>query len=162
MDIKEKVYQKLDELAIKYETMDHDAVYTMEEMDNLGITAKGDVCKNLFLRDEKGRRHFLVILQKDKTVDLKKIQGQIGSTRLSFGSDKRLDKYLKLEKGGVSPLGIINDEEASVEVVFDKDLVGKEKLGVHPNTNTATVWIAFNDLKSLIEKNGNDIIYVQI
>jgi Ala-tRNA(Pro) deacylase len=162
MDIKEKVYQKLDELGINYEAMDHPAVYTMEEMDELGITSKGEVCKNLFLRDEKGRRHFLVVLQKDKTVDLKNIQGQIGSTRLSFGSEKRLDKYLKLEKGGVSPLGVINDEDASVEVVFDKDLMNKERLGVHPNTNTATVWISFKDLKSLIEKNGNDIMYVKI
>ena len=162
MEIKEKVYQKLDELGITYEAMDHPAVYTMEEMDELGITSKGEVCKNLFLRDEKGRRHFLVVLQKDKKVDLKNIQSQIGSTRLSFGSEKRLDKYLKLQKGGVSPLGIINDEDASVEVVFDKDLMNKERLGVHPNTNTATVWISFKDMKSLIEKNGNDIMYVKI
>lgn len=131
-------------------------------MDALGITAQGGVCKNLFLRDEKGKRHFLVVLDKDKKADLKSIQKQQGSTKLSFASAKRLDKYLKLEKGEVTPLGVINDVDASVEVVFDDDLIEKTRLGVHPNTNTATVWISFEDLKKVIEQNGNKIKYLNI
>ena len=162
MSAQEKVFKRLNELNIKYEVMDHPAVYTIEEMDDLGITAKGDVCKNLFLRDEKGKRHFLVVLEKDKKADLKDIQKQLDSSKLSFASAERLDKYLKLEKGEVTPLGVINDVNASVEVVFDKDLIEKNRLGVHPNTNTATVWIGFEDLKKLVEENGNEIKYLDI
>lgn len=162
MSAQEKVFEKLNELNIKYEVMNHPAVFTIEEMDALNITNQGDVCKNLFLRDEKGKRHFLVVLDKDKKADLKSIQKQLGSTRLSFASAERLDKYLKLQKGEVTPLGVINDEECAVEVVFDNDLVGKTKLGVHPNDNTATVWISFEDLKKVIDQNGNKIKYLTI
>ena len=162
MDQKEKVYEKLNKLNIAYEVTDHPAVYTIEEMDDLGITEKGDVCKNLFLRDEKGKRHFLVVLEKDKKADLKNIQKQLGCTRLSFASAERLDKYLKLEKGEVTPLGVINDKDCAVEVVFDNDLKGKTRLGVHPNDNTATVWISFEDVKKVVDNNGNKIKYVTI
>ncbi|WML34221.1 prolyl-tRNA synthetase associated domain-containing protein [Clostridium sp. OS1-26] len=162
MSAQEKVFEKLNELNIKYEVVNHPAVFTIEEMDALSITEQGDVCKNLFLRDEKGKRHFLVVLDKDKKADLKDIQKQLGSTRLSFASAERLDKYLKLQKGEVTPLGVINDEEGSVEVVFDNDLVGKTKLGVHPNDNTATVWISFEDLKKVVDQNGNKIKYLTI
>lgn len=162
MDQKEKVYEKLNELNISYEITEHPAVFTIEEMDALGITKKGDVCKNLFLRDEKGKRHFLVVLDKDKKADLKNIQKQLGCTRLSFASPERLDKYLKLEKGEVTPLGIINDTDCAVEVVFDNDLMGKTRLGVHPNNNTATVWMSFEDVKKLVDQNGNKIKFVNI
>jgi Ala-tRNA(Pro) deacylase len=81
---------------------------------------------------------------------------------LTFASEERLFKYLQLRKGEVTPLGIINDLDALVEVVLDKDLIGKNKLGVHPNDNTATVWISFDDLKKIIEQNGNMIHYVTI
>lgn len=162
MSAQEKVFEKLNELNIKYEVTNHPAVFTIEEMDDLKITEKGDVCKNLFLRDEKGKRHFLVVLDKDKKADLKNIQKQLGCTRLSFASAERLDKYLKLQKGEVTPLGVINDENCSVEVVFDNDLIGKTRLGVHPNDNTATVWISFEDLKKVIDQNGNSIKYLTI
>lgn len=162
MEPKQKVLDTLDRLAVKYEITEHDPVYTIEDMDNLEITGLGDVCKNLFLRDDKGRRHFLVVLDKGKSADIKSIQQQIESTRLSFASDERLDKYLKLKRGEVSPLGIINDTEKKVEVVLDKDIVGRERLGFHPNVNTATVWISFDGLRRVIEANGNSIKYVTI
>lgn len=159
---KEKVFKVLNALNIEYKVINHPAAFTVEEMDNLNIIQYGDGCKNLFLRDAKGKRHFLVVLDKDKKADLKSIQEQLGCTRLGFASEERLFKYLHLHKGEVTPLGIINDHEALVEVVFDKDLVGKNKLGVHPNVNTATVWISFDALKKIIEQNGNKIHLVTI
>lgn len=131
-------------------------------MDNMDLNRFGDGCKNLFLRDDKGRRHFLLVLPKDKTADLKDIQKQLGCSRLGFASEERLYKYLGLHKGEVTPLGIINDTGADVEVVIDQDLVGKNKLGVHPNDNTASVWLAFDSLKLVIEQNGNVIHYVTV
>lgn len=162
MSAKEKVYEMLDSLGIKYEITDHDPVFTIEEMDEKGISKHGYLCKNLFLRDDNGKRHFLVVLYKDKVVDLKDIRTKIGSSRLSFASAERLKKHLDLEHGQVTPLGVINDVEHKVEVVFDKDLIGKEKVGVHPNDNTATIWLSFSDIEKVVEKNGNAIKYIEI
>ncbi len=162
MEEKEKVYEKLNTMGVKYEIINHPAVYTIEEMDNLGISKKAEVCKNLFVRDAKGKKHYLIVLCKDKKANLAELANQIGSTKLSFASSERLDKYLGLKKGAVSPLGIINNFTKDVIVVFDKDLVGKENLGVHPNDNTTTVVITFNDLNRVITENGNIVKYVNI
>lgn len=125
----EKVFTMLNALNIEYQIINHPAVFTVEDMINLNITQYGDVCKNLFLSDAKGERHFLVVLDKDKKANLKSIQKQLGCTRLSFVSEERLFKYLHLQKGEVTPLGIINDPDAFVEVVLDNDLAGKTSLG---------------------------------
>ncbi len=162
MEVKQKVYDKLTDMGIKYDIIEHPPVYTIEEMEKLDLTDKAEVCKNLFVRDAKGKKHFLIVLSKDKKADLTRLAAQIGSTKLSFASEERLDKYLGLKKGAVSPLGIINDTGKAVEVVFDKELIGKTNLGVHPNDNTATVVLSYDDLKKVITDNGNRIIYVNV
>jgi len=158
----EKVFEMLNALNIEYQLVKHPAVFTADEGLNLKISQYGDMCKNLFLNDAKGKRHFLLVLYKDKKADLKSIQKQLGCTRLSFASEERLFKYLHLRKGTVTPLGIINDPDAFVELVLDKDLAGKNKLGFHPNDNTATVWISFDALKNVIDKNGNTIHFITV
>ena len=162
MNPQEKVLKLFKTLNIEYQLINHPAAFTVEEMDNLNLPQYGVGCKNLFLRDDKGKRHFLVVMDKDKTADLKSIQAQLGCSRLGFASEARLMKYLHLHKGEVTPLGIINDLDAQVEVVLDNDLTGADKLGVHPNDNTATVWISFDALKKIIEQNGNQIHFVSI
>lgn len=158
---KQEVRNLLDEKKIAYEWMDHQAVFTMEEMDAAGITEKGDVCKNLFLRDAKGKKHFLVVLPEEKRPDLGKLAEQIGSTKLSFASAERLEKYLGMAQGSVSPFGILNDEGRQVTVVFDRDLSTKPTVGVHPNDNTATVWLKFRELEGLIKEAGNPVKFAQ-
>ena len=162
MNRKEEVYQVLNDLNIEYQILNHSAVFTIDEMNKLSMEQYGDICKNLFLRDAKGERYFIVVLRKDKRVDLKAIQQQLGCTRLSFASEERLYKYLLLNKGEVTPLGIINDSEHLVEVVIDNDLIGVNKLGVHPNDNTATIWISYEDLIKFTKQNGNTIHLVDI
>jgi Ala-tRNA(Pro) deacylase len=162
MEQQEKVFCKLNELNISYEVVNHPAAFTVEEIDALGFDAHDDVAKNLFLRDDRGKNHYLVVVQKHKKVDLKKLREQLGSTKLGFASEERLWKYLKLTKGSVTPLGVINDDTCSVVVVFDKDLVHSKKIGVHPNENTSTVFMSFDDLKQVIESSGNKIIYAEV
>lgn len=77
----------------------------------------------------------------------------LGTSKLSFASEDRLMRYLGLTKGAVTPLGILNDHDHAVEVVLDRDLEKHPRLGVHPCVNTATVWLAFSDLRRLIEEN---------
>ena len=162
MNRQERVFELLNLLNIDYEVTNHPAAFTIEEMDQLNLSQYGHVCKNLFLRDGKGKRHFLVVISKDKKADLNSLQAQLGCSRLSFASEARLDNYLKLKKGEVTPLGIINDDSCAVEVVFDKDLVDKRRLGVHPNDNTATVWLSFDTLKSVITHHNNSMKFVTI
>jgi len=160
MTERDKTLQKLNDMNVAYDFMEHPAVYTIDEMDSLGISK--DVVKNLFLRDSKGKRHFLVVLQKEKQADMRSIGEQLGSSRLSFASEDRLERYLKLTKGSVSPLGILNDATHDVEVVFDKDLAGEQHLGVHPNDNTATVWMSFDALHNIVKRNGNVIHFIEL
>lgn len=156
------VYEKFSELGIKYERVDHPAVYTMEEMDSLGIFNKGVVGKNLFLRDNKGHRHFLIFVFGDKHVNLEAIQNELGIKHVSFGSAERLDKYLGLTKGSVSPLGVVNDKDAAVEFIIDNEFSEYPCIGVHPNKNTSTVWLSFDDLMKVIRENGNKIDFIKI
>ena len=159
---REQVLQRLDALGIPYELEEHPAVFTIDEMEALGIGARGEVCKNLFLRDAKGRRHFLVVLPGEKRADLETLRAQLGSSKLGFASAERLERYLGLHQGEVTPMGVLNDREAAVEVVFDRDLERFPLLGVHPNDNTATLWLTFPDIRRVVEQNGNQIRYVTL
>lgn len=162
--MKEKVLSKLNELNCNYKEIEHAPVYTIEEMDALGkdFFEGAMICKNLFVRDQKGKRHFLVVLPEEKRAPLDVIANKIGSTRLSFASPERLMKYLKLTPGSVSLLAVINDEESAVEVVLDEDLKKQVKVGVHPCVNTATILLSMNDVEKYISSCGNKIKYIKI
>lgn len=159
--MREKVLEKLKEINITYKLVEHTPVYTIEEMDALGdIFDNAKICKNLFLRDQKGKRHFLIVVPEEKRVPLSEIPEKIGSTRLSFASEERLMKYLKLTPGSVTPLAVINDEENEVEVFLDEDLKKEKLLGVHPCKNTSTVIITVKDLEKYIESCNNKYKYI--
>lgn len=163
MEQKRIVYELLDSLQIAYKVVEHPAVYTIGEMNAIeNFPDVRYVAKNLFLRDEKGRRHFLVVLDQEKKADLKGIRHQLGTSNLSFASEERLMKYLKLTKGAVTPFGVINDEDICVEVVFDRDLTGRDIIGVHPNDNTATVLLSYAELSKVIRTHGNTIHIIDI
>lgn len=157
-----EVLDLLEKQNIKYELVEHEEVHTMEDMEKIGLLEKGYVCKNLFLRNANGKMHFVLSCHHTKEIHLDEIAKKLGSTRLSFGSKERLEKYLKLENGYVSPFGVINDESKSVIFVFDKELQGKERVGFHPNTNKATIYLAFKDVKKIIEDHGNDVVFIRI
>ncbi len=161
-DIKEKAYAALDAAGIKYELKEHEAAFTIEEIDAMGIDEKGEIAKNLFLRNDNGKQHYLVMTRKDKTSDMKKIRAEIGSSRLSFASEDRLMRVMGLKKGSVSPLGVINDEDRHVKVYIDKDLMDMERVGVHPNENTATVFMAPGELVRFIKEHGNEVALIEI
>ena len=164
MTQEEKVLKALDELKIEYKVIHHEAVHTIDDMDALGVFTDGEVCKNLFLRNANGKTHYVVSMMKDKHPDIQKdIRGQLGCSRLSFGSDERLMKHMGLMPGAVSPFGILNDDDADVVVVLDSDLKTYDGLiGFHPNDNTAFVWLKFDDLMKFIKKRGNDVYFINI
>lgn len=161
MNKKECVYQWLQENRIDYKVVEHEALYTMEDMSQVDLEQYGRVCKNLFLRDEKGRRHFLVVVRQEKTADLKALGLQLGA-RLSFASEERLGKYLNLTKGSVTPLGVLFDEDKQVEILIDEDFAAEHSIGVHPCDNTASVFLAFDDLLQLLRSHGNSVTLMKM
>ncbi len=151
----EKVYRTLEELGIDYTIHRHPAVYTVDEAKQYWSEIEGGHPKNLFLRDEKGKKHYLLIISSEKRADLKALQSILGSSRLSFASERRLSRYLGLSAGSVSGFGLINDEAHAVEVVIDKDLLEEECINFHPNVNTATLTIRSEDFIRFLEAQGN-------
>lgn len=160
-DKQQQIVDWLESQQVAYQLMQHPAAYTMEDMRACGMTEQADICKNLFLRDHKGKRHFLVVVYGDKRVDLKVLSERLGS-RLSFASAERLEKHLRLTQGEVSPLAVYFDENQAVEVLFDEELRGRQRLGVHPGVNTATVVLPFEELERLVRQRGNPVGFIQI
>ncbi len=131
-DQKQRVYDALNKMGIKYEVVEHEPVHTMEDMDRLGLPEKGTLCKNLFLRDSKGKRHFLITADEKTKVDLKALGRQLGAGTLSFASEERLEKYLGVKQGSVTPFALMNDTEHAVEFFIDKNLSRCKSMGIHP------------------------------
>lgn len=159
---KEEVYLKLKELNIEYLKIDHIPIYTIDEANGLDIENKEYIAKNLFLRDDKKRNYYLLVVKSNKKIDLNDLKNKINSRRLSFASSEDLEKYLKLKKGSVTPLGVLNDVERKVKVIIDEDILKEEIVGVHPNDNDATVFMKTKDLIRLIELNGNLVEYAKV
>jgi len=154
-DKENKVYEVLKSLEIPFEVHFHPPVYTVEEAEEHWGDVKGTHCKNLFVRNKKGNRHYLVILESSKRADLKELNRQLGEDRLSFASPERMMRFLGLEPGAVSPFGLINDSGKEVQVVVDKDLKTADWVSFHPNVNTATLTLSFEDFERYLEWCGN-------
>lgn len=157
-----EIFDKLNELNIEYKLIEHHAAFTMEDIAEYGLNSHGHIPKNLVLRDVKGTRNMLVVLHGNKRADLRLIRDEIQSTKLSFASDERLKRFLNVSKGSVSPFGVIYDTEKELEIYFDADLKNEEIVGCHPNDNTATVFLKFQDLKRYVENSGHRITFIKV
>jgi Ala-tRNA(Pro) deacylase len=158
----QKVYEILGKLDIPYIKHEHPPVYTVEEAERHWENITGAHCKNLFLRNKKGKNHYLVIAKSEKRVDLFALTQHLGEDRLSFASSERMMRYLGLEPGAVSPFGLINDRENAVVVVIDQDLKKVTHVNFHPNVNTATLGITFTDFQRFLSHCGNSIRYLSM
>lgn len=159
-DREEKVLETLDKLGISYVRHEHPPVFTVEEAEQHWEGITGAHCKNLFLRNKKGNRHYLVVLESSKRADLKALERQLGEDRLSFASSERLMRYLGLEVGAVSPFGLLNDSRKEVRVVIDQDLKNAEGVNFHPNVNTATVGLSFSDFQKFLSFCENPVRFL--
>jgi Ala-tRNA(Pro) deacylase len=157
-----QVYDALNALGISYEKYEHPAVFTAEQAAEHWAAIPATPVKNLFLRNKKGDRHYLVILAIDKQADLRHLVKVIGDDRLSFGSPERLLARMGLTPGSVSPFGLLNDPSRSVQVVVDADLRGAERLIFHPNINTHSLTIAFADFEKFLASVGNTVRYIKV
>ena len=153
------IYSVLEGLDIVYEKYEHPAVFTVEEAEK-HARGEGIHSKNLFLRNKKGNKHYLVVIRASKQINIKDLETKLQEKNLSFASPERMMKYLGLIPGSVSPFGLINDVNKEVQVVVDEGLLKSEKQAFHPNVNTATLAISTADFKKFLQWTGNDITYM--
>jgi Ala-tRNA(Pro) deacylase len=152
----------LRDLGIPFEEYEHPAVFTVEESNAHCAHIPGGRSKNLFLRNEKGDRHYLVSVRGEKKVDLKKLRELLNERKLSFGSSERLMQKLGVTPGSVSVLGLVNNAEKDVIVILDQDLWNEEYIQYHPNINTATVVIPRHGLEKFLASRGNPLSIVRL
>jgi len=155
-DNEKRVCEELEKLEISYEKHEHPAVFTCEEADIYTSDLKGVHTKNLFLRNKKGNKHYLVVMSEDKTLNVKEFGEKISDKNLSFASSERMMKYLGLTPGSVSLFGIINDTEKHVKVFIDDDIMKEEFINAHPNVNTATLVFKVKDMVKFLNASGID------
>lgn len=153
----EALFARLADLGIAVTSFSHPPVHTVEEAKALRGELKGGHIKNLFLRNKKGDRHYLVVVESHKQVDLKALRGALGESTLSFASPQRLMASLGLHPGSVSPFGLINDRDKAVRVVMDRDLLACDVLNFHPNVNTATLSLSRSDFERFLEHCGHEV-----
>lgn len=160
---KQETYDFLNDKGIKYEITEHEAVYNMAELAKVNIPYPEADAKNLFVRDDKRKNYYLITVKGDKRVDLKEFRKRNQTRPLTFASPDELMNILGLIPGAVTPLGILNDSERIVQIFLDKDFcAAPELVGVHPNDNTATVWLKTGDLINIIKEHSNKINVVDI
>lgn len=159
---KNEVLAFLRQSNISYQITEHPAAKTIEEIDSFHLPNSEYIVKNLFLRDDKKRNYYLLVLRKDKAADLKGLRTKLRTRPLGFASEADLSRLLSLPKGSVTPLGILNDESRSVQVFVDSEVLLFPLVGIHPNDNTATVWLSPKDLWAIIEAHGNPFLSVSL
>jgi Ala-tRNA(Pro) deacylase len=157
----EAVTARLVSLGIPFTRFDHPPVATVEEAAPHWAAIDATHCKNLFLRNQKGNRHYLVILEHAKRADLRAVADQIGDGKLSFASAERLMTHLGLTPGSVSPFGLINDREGHVRVFIDRDVKSSARVSFHPNDNTVTFVIAASDFERFLGSCANAVTYIK-
>ena len=160
-EVEQKVLDVLGRLGVLFVRHEHPPVYTVDDADKYWTDLRGSHCKNLFLRNKKGNRHYLVIAPTSKSIDLKDLNHALHEDRLSFASPERLMRCLGLEPGSVSPFGLINDAAKEVRVIVDEDLRTSLWLGFHPNINTATLDISFADFEKFLAFCGNEVRFLR-
>jgi Ala-tRNA(Pro) deacylase len=156
----QQVYDTLAALAIPYTLHGHPPVFTVEQARAYDAGLPGAHCKNLFLRDKKGRRCFLAIFEASAVLDLRELGARIGASGLSLASPDLLLACLGVEPGAVGPFGLLHSGAREVIVLVDSRLRTYSHAGFHPNANTATLTLAWSDFERYLAHMGNPIIWI--
>ncbi len=150
----EQLFQRLDALEIRSDTVSHPSLFTVEQSKELRGILPGHHVKNLFLRNKKGAM-WLVTCLEDRPVDLKRLAEVLNAGRFSFGSADRLMQYLGVRPGAVTPLAIINDKGKAVTMVLDSVLTDGQPVNAHPLVNDRTTTLGGRDLLRFLEAEGH-------
>ena len=152
-----RTYDLLDSLGIEYIRTDHEHTDTMEACSEIDAVLEVTICKNLFLCNRQKTAFYLLLMPGDKKFKTKELSAQIGSARLSFAGPEDMLKYLDIEPGSVSVMGLMNDKEHAVQLLIDEDVLKGEYLGCHPCVNTSSLKMRTDDvIKKFLPAVGHE------
>lgn len=160
---KQEIYNYLKQNNIWHQITEHEAVFHMGELPKIDLPYPEAEGKNLFICDDKKRNYYLITVKGNKRVNLKEFKKQNNTRSLSFAKENELMDMMHLTPGSVTPFGILNDKNLKVQVYIDEDFMNDNHIiGIHPNDNTATVWLKIEDLITIIKKHGNQVRMIAI
>ena len=157
-----ELYDLFERMDIQFEYHEHPPLNTIEDAKVHWKDYNSGRCKNIFFRNHKGDRHYLVVLEHLRQLNIKDLEKRLKQGKLTFASDQRLKKYLGVEPGSVSPFGLINDNENHVHLFIDEKLKESERLAFHPNVNTASLVISKTDFLKFLEYTGNTYEFIRL
>jgi Ala-tRNA(Pro) deacylase len=157
-----ELYGLFEKLKIKFEYHEHPPLATIEDAKIHWKDFNSGRCKNIFFRNHKGDRHYLVILEHLRQLNIKDLEKRLRQGKLTFASDQRLKEYLGVEPGSVSPFGLINDREKQVHLFIDEKLNESDHLAFHPNINTASLVISKSDFLKFLRYSGNTYEFIKL
>lgn len=157
-----ELYKLFSELGIEFEYHEHPPLFTIDDAKIHWQDYDSGRCKNIFFRNHKGDRHYLVILEHLRQLNIRDLEQRLKQGKLTFASDQRLMKYLGVEPGSVSPFGLINDPDRHVYIFIDETLSGFERLAFHPNVNTASIVIRKQDFLKFLDHLGNSYEFISL
>ncbi len=141
-----RTYDFLDGLGIEYYRTDHGPADNMEACNEIDAILGVLICKNLFLCNRQKTRFYLLMMPGDKKFKTKELSSQINSARLSFADPDDMLKYLDIEPGAVSIMGLMNDKDKAVQLLIDEDVLKGEDVGCHPCVCTSSLKIKTSDV----------------
>lgn len=156
------LYRVLEQQDIPFEYYEHPAVPTIEDVVKYKKGINSTFCKNLFFRNHKGNKHYLVILEHLQQLDIKDLEKRLRQGKISLASPRRLEKYLGLTGGSVSPFGLINDSTNHVHLFIDENLQRAEKVSFHPNLNTASLVMRWEEFIRFLDFTGNSYEFLKL
>ncbi len=162
MKHREQVIKLLQELEIPFEIHEHPPAPTVEDALPYWNRIDATHCKNLFFRNHKGNRHYLVILKHEYELNIRDLEKRLKQGKISFASSKRMERFLGLSAGSVSVFGLMNDHENHVHLFLDAELQAARNISFHPNENTATVVISFESLIRFLDWSGNSYEFITL
>ncbi|MGL5683898.1 MAG: prolyl-tRNA synthetase associated domain-containing protein [Marinifilaceae bacterium] len=158
----QQVYDFLKKLDIEFDYLEHPEAPTIEIAKQFWVNLDSTHCKNLFFRNHKGNKHYLVVFHCDENLAIRDLEQRLKQGKLSFASPERMDKYLGLKPGSVSPFGLINDTDNHVHLFLDKNLLKAQRLSFHPNDNRASISVAVTDFIRYLEAVGNSYEWIEL
>ena len=154
MDAYQQVANKLHELGITFDVVEHPPAFTTEQADSYIEGMEGVRTKSMFLTNKKKTQYYLLIMDDKKRLDMNDFKIQVGADRIRMASLNSLAEKMNLPAGTVSPFGLLNNEEKDIQVYFDKEIIGEECMTFHPNTNEKTIFVSTTDLFKFLHDLG--------
>ena len=162
-DKEARCYALLDSLAVAYCRVDHEHADSIECCKEVETMLGCPICKNLFLCNRQQTDFYLLAMPGSKPFKTKLLSKQIGVSRLSFADAEHMEKYLDIQPGSVSVLGLMNDMEGAVRLLIDRDLLSEQYFGCHPCLNTSSLRISTDDLiDRVLPALGHEPTYVEL